>query len=234
MRHDATAVKVPMYRLFEATIENNRTRVDNKFSGVWLNTSFMAPSTNVTNFWGFYDGGSTWRMPSVEGEYSDTWAFSDGSLSGSGTFQCVAEGASPGVLRPLKDNPHWFSYNGMSPVFLKRYYNKAGGAQRQEASWFEEKFYAKLAKLGYNHHMASGFLPVLPLTALCDGAPFSDADAPTPINHTIYTEPASPQTSMSLDVWGTLEGHLRLLNKYDMSVQFFQGFNAQGPHGGDI
>lgn len=27
---------------------------------------------------------------------------------------------------------------------------------------------------GYNHHMASGFLPVLPLTALWDGAPFSD------------------------------------------------------------
>ena len=39
---------------------------------------------------------------------------------------------------------------------------------------------------------------------------------------------------MSLDVWQSLEGHLKILNKYDISVQFFQGFNAQGPGCGDI
>ena len=82
--------------------------------------------------------------------------------------------------------------------------------------------------------MASGFLPVLPLSALWDGAPFSDPDAPEAINHTLYTDPASPQTSMSLDVWASLEGHLSVLNEHDISVQFFQGFNAQGPGGGGI
>ena len=82
--------------------------------------------------------------------------------------------------------------------------------------------------------MASGFLPVLPLDALWDGAPFSDPGAPQAINHTIYTNASSPQTSMSLDVWHSLEGHLRILNAHDIAVQFFQGFNAQGPHGGNI
>ena len=89
-----------------------------------------------------------------------------------------------------------------------------------------------MADRGYNHHMASGFLPVLPLTALWDGAPLSDG--PQAINHTIYTDPTSPHTSMSLDVWASLEGHLAILNDYDISVQFFQGFNAQGPNAGAL
>ena len=89
-----------------------------------------------------------------------------------------------------------------------------------------EHLYSKMIAKKYNHHMASGFMPVLPLTALWDGAPFSDG--PAGINHTIYTDPASPQTSMSLDVWASLEGHLAHLNSHDISVQFFQGLNAQG------
>ena len=76
------------------------------------------------------------------------------------------EGASPGVLKPWPANPHWFAYEGKTPVFLKSYYNKAGGSQRQDAEWFDKNFYTKLAERGYNHHMASGFLPVLPLSAL--------------------------------------------------------------------
>jgi hypothetical protein len=240
---------IPVYRLFEVAINNSQTQVSNKFSGVWLNATFMRVKTassqqqqqqqqqQPVRFWGFYDGGTTWRirfMPATVGEYKYNWTFSDGSLSGDGAFRCVADGASPGILQPYKLNPHWFSYNGDRPVFLKSYYNKAGGSQRQRASWFDGAFYRKLAKRHYNHHMASGFLPVLPLSALWDGAPFSDPHAPRPINHTIYTDPASPQTSMSLDVWETLEGHLRILHDKDIAVQFFQGFNAQGPNSGDI
>jgi hypothetical protein len=234
---------VPLFRTFEVAITNDATKVENKFSGVWLNASFTGPpnsreASKPVQFWGFYDGGSTWRlrfMPSAVGPWKYSFSFSDGSLKGEGTFQCVAEGASPGVLKPWPANPHWFAYEGKKPVFIKSYYNKAGGSQRQYAGkWFDKNFYSKLAQRGYNHHMASGFLPVLPLTALWDGAPFSDRDAPKAINHTIYTDPASPDMSMSLDVWETLEGHLRILNKYDISVQFFQGFNAQGPGAGDI
>ena len=136
------------------------------------------------------------------------------------------------MLQPYATNPRWFSYNGDRPVFLKSYYNKAGGSQRQSARWFDTNFYSKLAARGVNHHMASGFLPVLPLTALWDGAPFSDG--PEAITETIYTNLSSPETSMSLAVWHSLEDHMRVLNKYDIAVQFFQGFNAQGPGAGDI
>eukprot|EP01049_Picozoa_sp_SAG25_P014513 SAG25_NODE_2592_length_1510_cov_1.105599_2_plen_130_part_00 len=39
---------------------------------------------------------------------------------------------------------------------------------------------------------------------------------------------------MSLDVWASLEGHMKALNRYDISIQFFLGFNAVGPGSGDI
>ena len=204
---EASTASVPLYRLFELQIKNAETKVANLFRDVMLNTTFTSPSGMATKFYGFYNGGGTFVqrfMPSEVGVWSYVYAFSDGSAAGKGSFQCIAAGASPGVLQPYTENPHWFAYNGDTPVFIKSYYNKAGGSQRQDPEWFEEALYNKMVKRKYNHHMASGFLPVLPLTALWDGAPFSDG--PKAINHTIYTDPASPHTSMSLDVWASLEG----------------------------
>ena len=105
---------VPLRRTFEVAIANDATKVENKFSDVWLNASFTGPPKNgaaePVHFWGFYDGGSTWRlrfMPSAVGLWKYSFSFSDGSLSGEGTFECVAAGASPGVLKPWPANPHW-------------------------------------------------------------------------------------------------------------------------------
>lgn len=204
-----SAEYVPLYRLFELVLDNTVTKVANLYRDVTLNTAFTSPAGKVVQFHGFYNGGATFIqrfMPSEVGGWSYSYTFTDHSKTGSGKFECVAAGASPGVLQPYKANPHWFAYNGEKPTFIKSYYNKAGGSQRQDPAWFEEALYSKMVNRGYNHHMASGFLPVLPLTALWDGAPFSDG--PTAINHTIYTDPASPHTSMSLDVWKSLEGHL--------------------------
>eukprot|EP01043_Picozoa_sp_COSAG02_P056359 COSAG02_NODE_6673_length_3424_cov_4.259994_1_plen_564_part_00 len=192
-------------------------------------------SSNTVHFWGFYDGSNTWRqrfMPSQLGVWTYSWAFSDGSLKGEGHFECILVGAGPGVLGPYKPNPHWFAYSDGTPKFIKSYYNKAGGLTRQDSAWTVEHFYSKLVARGYNHHMNSGFLPVLPLSALWDGQPF--ADGPAAINQTIYTDPKSPSTSMSLDVWRELEGQLAYLNNHNVTVDFFEGFNAQGPGAGDI
>eukprot|EP00729_Bicosta_minor_P025100 gene25100-12582_t len=52
------------------------------------------------------------------------WSFNDSSLAGEGSFDCVAAGAGKGVVQVYKENPHWFAYNGVTPVFLKSYYNK--------------------------------------------------------------------------------------------------------------
>ena len=41
---------VPLYRLFETSIRNNATEVTDRFAGVWLNASFVAPSGKLTRF----------------------------------------------------------------------------------------------------------------------------------------------------------------------------------------
>ena len=221
---------VPLHRIFEFAITNSGTRTANRFVGVTLNTTFRSPTGNMVAFWGFFDGGDTWRqrfMPSEVGSYAYNWSFSDGSLAGEGTFDCVAAGGGPGILTAYKANPRWFAYNGDMPVFIKSYYNKAGGLTRQQPAWAAANFYSKLTSRGYNHHMSSGFMPVLPLTALWDGQPF--ADGPPAINATVYTDRASPSTSMRLDVWRSMEGHLGFLNDHDVAADFFQGFDAKGP-----
>jgi hypothetical protein len=48
---------VPLYRLFEMSLQNSKTDVSNMYSGVTLNTTFTAPSGKATRFWGFYNGG---------------------------------------------------------------------------------------------------------------------------------------------------------------------------------
>eukprot|EP01052_Picozoa_sp_SAG31_P030466 SAG31_NODE_3128_length_4646_cov_3.749285_1_plen_141_part_00 len=73
----APPAPVPLFRTFEVAIPNGATQVENKFSGVWLNASFSGPpnsreASRPTQFWGFYDGGSTWRlrfMPSAVGPW---------------------------------------------------------------------------------------------------------------------------------------------------------------------
>jgi hypothetical protein len=70
------------------------------------------------------------------------------------------------------------------------------------------------------------------LSAEWDGQPM--LDGPSALNTTIYTDPHNPSTSMQLDVWRSLEGHLGFLNDHDIAVDFFQGFNAQGPDSGNI
>ena len=226
---------VPLYRVFEFQLNNTNTSASNKFRDIWLNATFVAPSGPNTKFWGFYDGGDVWRLrflPSETGRWTFRFSFSDGSMSGGGHFDCVTQGASPGVIQVYKKNPHWFAYNGNIPVFIKSYYVKAGGITRQPIEWVKKNLYQKMADRGYNHHMSSGFLPVLPLAAEWDGQPL--LDGPPAINHTIYLDPVSPSTSMQLDVWASLEEHLGALNDWDISVDFFQGFSAQGPHSGRL
>eukprot|EP00947_MAST-08B_sp_MAST-8B-sp1_P004362 g4362.t1 len=161
-----------------------------------------------------------------------TAAAPDVTRAGSGQFDCVAEGASPGIMQPYRANPRWFSYGGDTPAFIKSYYVKAGGITRQPIDWVAKNVYQKMVDRGYNHHMSSGFLPVLPLRALWDGQPLTDG--PEALNHTIFTDPASPSTSMQLDVWHCLEDHLGWLNDHDISVDFFQGFSSQGPDSGRL
>ena len=231
----ASPSTVPLYRVFELQLKNANTSAPNKFRDVWLNTTFTSPSARSTPFWGFFSGGDIWRlrfMPNETGRWTFRYSFSDNSMAGGGAFVCVEDGASPGVIQVYEENPHWFAYNSKTPVFIKSYYVKAGGVTRQPIDWVRENLYQKMVDHGYNHHMSSGVLPVLPLTAEWDGQPL--LDGPPAINRTIYMDPASPSTSMQLDVWESLEQHLGFLNDHDIAVDFFQGFSAQGPDSGRL
>jgi hypothetical protein len=227
---------IPLYRLFEMQVTNTNTSTTDKYKGVWLNTTFSEPASGrKIYFWGFYDGADNWKlrfMPNVTGLWSFNYSFSDGSLAGAGEFRCILTGQSPGVMMPLKANPRWFSYGGDKPTFIKSYYIKAGGITRQPIGWVSKNVYQKMVDRGYNHHMSSGFMPVLPLNATWDGQPLEDG--PAAINHTIYTNSTSPSTSMQLDVWASLEDHLGYLNDHDIVVDFFQGFSSQGPDSGNL
>jgi hypothetical protein len=226
----AAAHEIPQYRVFEGSTSNPHCAAANPFAGVVLNTTFVSPSGTTSAFWGFYDGGTTWRwrfMPHEVGEWQYTWSFSDGSSSGAGSFRCIAAGGSPGVVGAYTRNPRWFAYNGMIPVHLKSFYNKAGGLIRQPVSWAAKHYYDKYIARGYNHHMSSGLLPILELDEPGDGQPF--ADGPPALNSTIYMDKTDPAGSMQLDVWRSLEAHVAYLNDRDVIVDMFQGFDG-GKH----
>lgn len=61
---------------------------------------------------------------------------------------------------------------------------QAGGLTRQDPDWAIANFYQKLVDHGYNHHMSSGFLPVLPLAAQWDGQPVLDGEC-----HSVCSNP---------------------------------------------
>ena len=98
-RSEIASTPVPLYRVFETSVQNTKTKPASKFDGVWLNASFSSPTHKQTKFWGFYDGGNTWKlrfMPNEVGAWAFAWRFSDGSASGHGSFACVEKGRSPG------------------------------------------------------------------------------------------------------------------------------------------
>ena len=86
----AVAVIVPQYRVFDLLLSNTNTTVANKFTGVWLNATFVPPVSAAAPavpraFWGFHDGGDVWHlryMPDIVGRWTYKWSFNDSSLAG--------------------------------------------------------------------------------------------------------------------------------------------------------
>jgi hypothetical protein len=109
----ATAEDVGRWARFERTLTNGRTYAD-PLRDVTLNVTYTRPDGTRKDFWGFWDGGSTWRiryMPDMLGTWSFTAAFSDGSPGLSGSFTCVAS-TIPGMVSADAANPKWLGYAG--------------------------------------------------------------------------------------------------------------------------
>lgn len=102
-------MRVPLYGMFETFVENTRV-YHNPFSETELRARFTSPSGRGVNYFGFYDGGNTWRqrfMPDEPGTWLYNLSFSDGAPGAMGVFECVAAGAKPGPWKPDPENPRW-------------------------------------------------------------------------------------------------------------------------------
>ena len=139
--HSASHIPtIALYGLYETTIDyqvltGQSHSFADPFYGVDLNTTFTSPTGRQIIWWGFYDGdgqgnqgGDIWKirfMPDELGTWTFTWQFSDGSLSGSGSFEAVDTVANPRKPGPLKHDPtinQWLmTADGSRHVFLNMY-----------------------------------------------------------------------------------------------------------------
>lgn len=108
---------------FEGQLRHPEPPAD-PFRGVTLQARFISPSGRITDWWGFYDGGSTWRyrwMAEETGLWRYRVWFSDGAAADEGSFS-VVEGDLPGPLGPAPENPIWFGYRTGQPVFVRSFH----------------------------------------------------------------------------------------------------------------
>ena len=116
----AGAADVGVWDRFEATVSNTREYAD-PYGDVTLEAVYTAPDGRRIGFWGFHDGGTTWRirfMPDQLGAWRYEARFSDGAPGVSGAFECVASDL-PGMISIYAANPVWFGYRGGGPVLVR-------------------------------------------------------------------------------------------------------------------
>ena len=116
------ATEVECWDIFEGSISNTTPYAD-PTRNVTLAVTFTDPSGGTHNFWGFYDGGSTWRfrwLPDQLGEWQWNASFDDGKGSASGSFTCVPS-SRHGLLTAYAPNPIWFARGGV-PFTLRSFH----------------------------------------------------------------------------------------------------------------
>ncbi|MGH8020821.1 MAG: DUF5060 domain-containing protein [Opitutaceae bacterium] len=112
--------RVPRWSCFELTLSNSKHYAD-PYRDVTLDVTFTRPDGRAIAFWGFYDGGDTWRarfMPDSLGAWRYEAKFSDGSDTVRGAFECVASDL-PGQVSVHAANPQWFGWRGGDSVLLR-------------------------------------------------------------------------------------------------------------------
>lgn len=229
---------VPNHRVFEAVVTNDRD-YDNKFTDTELLVQYQAPSGRIVEFRGFFDGhgdgtgdarsGNVWKMrfmPDEVGTWRFVYRWTDGTPGGRGSFESVADGAGPGIIKAYRKNPRWFAYNGTDPVWLKSYYETGHGSLGQDFDWIVENVYQPLVDHGYNHLQVNWLMSLC-----CFEQYYLDGPEPETLDLALYEE-GKPSSTMNLDVWHRKERHLGWLNDYDVGVHMFLGFEGaknEGP-----
>ncbi|MHC4497105.1 MAG: DUF5060 domain-containing protein, partial [Planctomycetota bacterium] len=123
LARSAGIAEIGQWDRFEASV-NNMNRYRDPFRDVTLDVTYESPDGEKTEFWGFYDGGQTWKirfMPDRIGTWKYDAAFSDGSESVRGTFECVRSNI-PGMISVDQANPAWFGYKGGGHVLIRSFH----------------------------------------------------------------------------------------------------------------
>jgi hypothetical protein len=108
----AAGAEVGQWGRFEISVRNAHRYTD-PYKDVTLNVAFTRPDGTRVSFWGFYDGGDTWKarfMPDRLGVWNYDATFSDGTPGARGSFECIASGL-PGMISVDTHNPIWFGYS---------------------------------------------------------------------------------------------------------------------------
>jgi hypothetical protein len=116
----STGVSVGRWARFEASVKNAKKYRD-PFADAVLDVTYESPDGKKTKFWGFYDGGRTWKIrftPDRVGMWKYDAVFSDGSQGISGTFECVRSDI-PGMISVDRTNPVWFGYKSGEHVLIR-------------------------------------------------------------------------------------------------------------------
>lgn len=153
---------VPQWGRLEVAVTNARSYAD-PYEDVTLAVTFTRPDSSTVAFWGFYDGGETWRirvMPDQTGTWRYEARFSDGTRQVNGTFTCV-ESDIPGMISAYHANPIWFGFKDGDAVLVRslqvgeRFLAEGGASDAIRRSMFLDWAQSQ----GYNMLSIAGCLP---------------------------------------------------------------------------
>lgn len=116
-------LRVGQWDRFESSVTNSNPYAD-PCTDVTLDVTYTRPDGSEVSFWGFYDGGTTWRirfMPDQLGTWSYHAEFSDGSPGVRGSFECVPS-TIPGMLTADETNPIWFGFKGGKHTLIRSFH----------------------------------------------------------------------------------------------------------------
>jgi hypothetical protein len=119
----AQTVQVGRWDRFEATVPNSRRYAD-PYADVTLKVTYTCPDGRRVAFWGFYDGGTTWKirfMPDQLGTWQYEAVFSDGAPGIRGSFACVPSDL-PGMISQDAANPQWFGFRGGRHLLVRSFH----------------------------------------------------------------------------------------------------------------
>lgn len=108
---------------FEASATNTASYAD-PYNDVSLDVTYTRPDASTVDFWGFYDGGTAWRirfMCDQVGTWEYAATFSDGAPGINGTFDCVSS-TIPGMLSVDETNPMWFGFEGGAHILIRSFH----------------------------------------------------------------------------------------------------------------